>query len=114
MEGRAQARFLRMSARKVHRVLDLIRGQQVEEAINTLHFSNKRAARAVEKVVRSAVSNVMAGESSGKVDIDTYVVKSAWSDGGPMIKRFLPRAMGRATRIRKRTCHVTVIVAPRS
>ena len=112
MESRATAKYVWMSARKVRRVLALIRGQRVEDALNTLHFTNKVAARAVEKVVRSAISNVIAAE--GGADIEGYVVKSAWSDGGPMTKRFLPRAMGRATRVRKRSCHVTVVVAPES
>ena len=112
MESRATAKYVGMSARKVRRVLAMIRGQRVENVLNLMHFTNKAAARAVEKVVRSAISNVIAAE--GGADIEGYIVKLAWSDGGPMTKRFLPRAMGRATKVRKRSCHVTVVVAPAS
>ena len=102
---RATLRYLRMSPRKVRLVVDLIRGRSVDEALNLLAFSRKGAARPVAKLLQSAVANA---DYAGEYDVDRLRVKTAYVDEGPTWRRWLPRAMGRATRIRKRTSHVTV------
>lgn len=106
-EPRATLRYLRMSPRKVRLVVDMVRGQPVEEALNLLAFSSRAAARPVSKLLRSAVANADVKEG---YDLDNLVVKGAWVDEGPTWRRFMPRAMGRATRIRKRTSHVTLVL----
>jgi len=103
-------RHLRMSPRKVRLVVDLIRGQEVEEALNILTFCPKAAARPVAKLLRSAVANA---DVAGEVDLDRLFIKTAFVDEGTTWRRWMPRAMGRATRIRKRTSHVTVELAER-
>ena len=111
MEARAIAKYIRMSPRKVRRVADLIRGKNVGEAINILHFTQKAASGPIEKVLRSAVSNMLNLESSSKVDPDELYIKEIRVDGGITLKRFRAASMGRAVRIRKRTSHITVTVA---
>mgnify|MGYP005725276977 CR=1 FL=1 len=111
MEARAIAKHVRMSPRKARRVIDLVRGQNVNNAINTLHFSNKRAASPIEKTIRSAVANMLSQESAAKVDEDEIFVKEARVDEGPRMRRFRAASMGRPMRIKKRTCHITVVVA---
>ncbi len=112
MEARAVARYIRQSPRKMRLVADLIRGQSVNEAYAILRFNTKKAARPVEKILRSAVSNAMykADEQGERLDVDELYVKKAHVDEGPTFKRWRARAMGRASPIRKRTSHVTVIV----
>ncbi len=110
METRAVTRFVRLSPRKVKLVVDQIRGKGVEEALNTLKFVPKRAAVLVAKTLRSAVANA---EGTQSVDVDRLYVKRVVVDEGGMWKRFMPRAMGRATRVRKRLSHITVIVDER-
>ena len=110
METRAVTRFVRLSPRKVRLVVDQIRGKGVEEALNTLKFVPKRAAAIVAKTLRSAVASA---EGTQSVDVDRLYVKRAVVDEGGMWKRLMPRAMGRATRIRKRLSHVTVVVDER-
>jgi large subunit ribosomal protein L22 len=112
MEARAVARYIRQSPRKMRLVADLIRGQSVNEAYAILRFNTKKAARPVEKILRSAVSNAMykADEEGERLDVDELYVKKAHVDEGPTFKRWRARAMGRASPIRKRTSHVTVIV----
>jgi len=107
MEVKAQARFLRISPRKARLVVDAVRGKKVEEALNQLRYLPQRSAKLLTKVVRSAVSNA---EQNPGIDVDTLYVKRAFVDGGPSLKRWTPRAMGRATRILKRTCHITVVL----
>lgn len=107
MEGRAVTRYSRISPRKARLVIDMIRGQRVEHALGILEFTTKRAAGLVAKTVRSAVANV---ESTQNVDVDRLYVKRAYVDEGPTLKRFLPRAHGRATPIFKRTSHITIVV----
>jgi large subunit ribosomal protein L22 len=107
MEAKALARFIRISPQKARLIADLVRGKNVEEAINTLRFMPKKAARIIRKVVESAVANASQNEA---IDVDTLYVKKIFVDGGPMLKRIRPRAMGRATRILKRTSHITVIL----
>ena len=111
MIAKATLRYLRVSPRKVRLVADLIRGKNVEEALNILQFTDKVSAAPIAKLVKSAVAN--ADQKSG-VNIDKLYIESTWVDGGPVIKRFMPRAMGRATPILKRTSHVTVVLEQRA
>lgn len=94
-------------------VIDLIRGRAVEEALSMLHFSPKHAARTAEKVLRSAISNIQNKDEAGRIDTATLFVKEAFVNGGPSMKRVLPAPMGRAFKIRKRSNHITIIVAQR-
>jgi len=110
MEARAQSRFMRITAQKARLVVDLIRGKPVERALSLLEYTPKRGARLVAKTLRSAVANA---ESTQRVDIDKLYVKRAFVDEGPTAKRFLPRAHGRATKVFKRTSHITVVVDER-
>lgn len=107
METRAVAKYVRISPRKVRLVMDQIRGKRVEEAINLLTFSPQKGAFLLKKLVHSALANA---EANTNVDVDTLYIKRVFADEGPTLKRFRPRAMGRATRIRKRTSHLTVIL----
>lgn len=102
----AQLRFLRMSPRKVRVVCDVVRGKQVEEALATLRFTPKAAALPISKVIRSAIAN--AEQKKENIDIDRLFVQTIRVDDGPTLKRFRPRAQGRAGRINKRTSHVVV------
>jgi len=110
MEGKAVVRFVKMSPRKVRIVANMIRGKNVDEAIATLKFLPKKSAKIVEKLIHSAAANAN-DLSKGKVDVDALFIKSIAVDNGPIQKRWMPRAMGRANRIQKRTSHVTVVVA---
>jgi large subunit ribosomal protein L22 len=110
MEARATSRFVRLSAQKARLVVGLIRGKPVETALGILEYTPKRGAKLVAKTLRSAVANA---ESAQRVDVDTLVVKRAYVDEGPTLKRFLTRAHGRATRILKRTSHITIVVDER-
>ncbi|TMA58859.1 MAG: 50S ribosomal protein L22 [Deltaproteobacteria bacterium] len=110
MEARAQSRFMRITAQKARLVVDLIRGKPVEKALSLLEYTPKRGARLVAKTLRSAVANA---ESSQRIDVDQLYVKRAFVDEGPTAKRFLPRAHGRATKVFKRTSHITVVVDER-
>jgi large subunit ribosomal protein L22 len=110
VESRATTKYLRISPQKARLVVDMIRGQRVEQALGILEFTTKRAARIVAKTLKSAVANAESGQS---VDVDALYVKRAYVDEGPVLKRFLPRAHGRATPILKRTSHVTVVVDER-
>jgi large subunit ribosomal protein L22 len=108
-ETKAIAKYIRMSPYKVRRVLDQIRGRQYREALIILEFMPYKACEPVLKVLRSAVANA---EHNAGLDPATLVVSQAFADGGPALKRFRPRAQGRAYQIRKPTCHITVAVAP--
>ena len=108
METRAIQRFVRITPRKCNQVLELIRGQSVESAQTTLEFTPKMGARIVQKVLKSAVANAL---HQGKVRLEDLYVKEAVVGAGPTIKRWLPRAQGRATPLLKRTSHVQVTVA---
>jgi large subunit ribosomal protein L22 len=113
MEARALNRFVGTSPRKMMLVIDLIRGKGVEEALTMLHFSPKHASRTAEKVLRSAISNLQSKDEAGRVDTATMFVKEAFVNGGPMVKRIQPAPMGRAFRVRKRSHHLTIVVALR-
>jgi large subunit ribosomal protein L22 len=107
-EAIATARFIRMSPTKVRQVVDLIRGRHVDEAKQVLAFTQRGATLPVRKVLESAIANA---EHNRSLAADELFVARAWVDEGPTLRRFRPRAMGRATRINKRTCHISVVVA---
>ncbi len=107
METRAVAKYIRISPQKARLVADVVRGQNIDTALTTLRFMPKKGAQILRKVLESAVANAGQNET---IDVDTLYVKEIQINGGPMLKRFRPRAMGRATRILKRTCHITVVV----
>jgi LSU ribosomal protein L22P len=106
MEAVAKVRNLRGSARKARLVLDLIRGKSVPEAQKILLFSKKRVASDVAKLLNSAIANATMKE--GKTDVDNMYISRVFADDGPIMRRHRPRAQGRATIIRKRTCHITL------
>ena len=110
MEAKAIARYVRVSPRKARIVLDQIRGKDVVSAQETLRFTNRAVAEVVEKTLNSAVANAA---QKGAGNPDNLVVKACFADEGPTLKRIRPRAKGSASRIRKRTSHITVIVATR-
>src|SRR5688572_9700656 len=105
---RAELKYLRVSAYKAREVLDLIRGLHVDDADGVLEFTDRAVATDIRKVLASAVANA---EHNDEVDPDELYVSACYADEGPTLKRWRPRARGRATRIRKRTCHVTLIVS---
>jgi large subunit ribosomal protein L22 len=113
--ARAQARYVRVTPMKARRVIDLVRGMPADQALAVLRFSPQAASEPVYKVVASAVANARhtAEQESRRLDVDELVVREAYVDEGPTLKRFRPRAQGRAFRVRKRTSHITVVVAQR-
>ena len=108
MEVRAVSKYVRISPRKVHKVIDAVKGKPVEIGIQTLKFMPQKAASLLEKIVRSAVANA---DHNADVDIDLLVIRNIIADQGPTLKRWKARARGRGTRILKRTSHITVILA---
>ncbi|AKL97049.1 50S ribosomal protein L22 [Clostridium aceticum] len=107
MEAKAIAKFVRIAPRKAQQVVDLVRGKKVDEALAILKYTPKAAAPIVEKVVKSALANA---ENNYSMDRDSLYVAEIYADQGPTMKRFRPRAMGRATTIRKRTSHIGVVL----
>ena len=105
---RAQVKYTRVSAYKAREVLDLIRGEQVARALEILEFAERDVAQVILKCLESAIANA---EHNDQVPADELFVSACYADEGPTLKRWRPRARGRATRIRKRTCHITVIVS---
>ena len=114
MEAKASARHVRVTPQKARRVVDLIRGKQAVEAVAVLQFAPQSASDPIRKVLQSAIANarVKADRASEAFDERDLVVSEAFVDEGPTMKRFRPRAQGRAARINKRTSHITVVVAP--
>jgi large subunit ribosomal protein L22 len=110
MEARAVSRHLRIAPRKARGVVDLIRGKNVGDALMILDFLPRKGARLVAKTLKSVIANA---ESQQRVDVDRLYVRRITIDGGATLKRFTPRAHGRATPIRKRTSHITIIVDER-
>jgi large subunit ribosomal protein L22 len=108
MKVRAHSRFIRQSPYKVRRVLDLVRGLPVEEAEHVLRLTNRAAADPIAKTLRSAVANA---EHNHALDAEDLVVAEAFADEGPTLRRYRPRARGRASRINKRTSHITIVVS---
>ncbi len=109
IQVKAVARYIRMSPRKVRRVLDQIRGVSYREALIMLEFMPYKACEPIIKVLRSAVANAEHNQGLDPVDL---VISEAYADAGPALKRYRPRAQGRAYQIRKPTCHITIAVAP--
>ena len=107
MESRASMKYVRTTPRKMRRAVDLIRGQHVEEARRILKFSTLGASHDLGKLLNSAIANA---EQNPGVVADNLWISRAWVDEGPTLRRFRPRAYGRATKVRKRTSHVTVVV----
>ncbi len=110
MEAAAKLKYVRLSPQKSRLVINLVRGKGVQDALNILKFSPNKAASVVLKLVGSAIANA---EQKGVADVDQLFVKEITVDGGPVLRRFMPRAQGRATRIRKPTSHIRVVVAER-
>jgi len=108
MEVRAVSKYVRISPRKVHKVIGAVKGKPVEIGIQTLKFMPQKAASILEKIVRSAVANA---DHNAAIDIDLLVIRNITADQGPTLKRWKARARGRGTRILKRTSHITVILA---
>ena len=111
MISTATSRFIRMSPQKARLVVDLIRGKNVNEALMTLKFTNKKATREIEKVVKSAVAN--ATQKSENIDVDNLFVEQCFINEGPRLKRMRPAPMGRAYRYQRRTAHITVQLGER-
>ncbi len=116
MEFRAEARYMRMSPQKVRLVLNLIKGRRVEDAMNTLAFTNKGCAQDVQKLLRSAVENAnyLSQEKGVDVDVDNLYVKRAVANEGPRMKRIRPAPMGRAYRYQRRMAHIEIALAERT
>lgn len=108
MQAKAHANNVRIAPRKVKLVIDLIRGKQVGEAIAILRHTPKAASPVVEKLLNSAIANA---EHNYQMDVNKLVVEQVYANEGPTMKRFRPRAMGRASRINKRTSHITIVVS---
>jgi large subunit ribosomal protein L22 len=107
MESTAIARYIRISPRKVRLVIDQVRGKRVEDAVNMLKFAPQKGALYVLKLINSAVANA---QQNSDIDVDKLYIKRIYADEGPSLKRIIPRASGRATRILKRTSHLTVVL----
>ncbi|MEW6698350.1 MAG: 50S ribosomal protein L22 [Bacillota bacterium] len=108
MEARAIAKFIRVSPRKARMVVDLIRGKKLEEALAILRYTPNKATEAVTKVVKSAAANA---EHNYEMDKEELVISQIFVDQGPSLKRVMPRAMGRADIIKRKTSHITVVVS---
>src|SRR5689334_10807311 len=108
METQSVLKFVRLSPQKARLVADHVRGKKVDEALNILKFSNKKAAKVLKKVLDSAIANA---ENNNGADVDELKVKEIFIDEGPVMKRIMPRAKGSADRIKKRTSHVTIKVS---
>jgi large subunit ribosomal protein L22 len=108
---KASAKYVRISPRKVRMVVDTVRGKSVSQALSILTLTRKKAAKPVQKVLRSAVAN--ATENDGINDVDDLLIDQIMVDEGPTLKRFMPRARGRATPIHKRTSHIRVTLRER-
>lgn len=107
MESKAVAKYVRISPQKAGLIMDQVRGMKVEQALNLLSFAPQKGASILRKLINSAVANAA---QNSNVNVDNLYVKNVFANQGPTLKRFRPRAMGRATRIRKRSSHLTVIL----
>jgi large subunit ribosomal protein L22 len=114
MEAQAIHRYIGSSPRKMRLVIDLIRGMSVEKALEVLHFQPKHASKDAEKVLRSAIANLMNKDESSKHEPYDFFVKEVFVNQGPTLKRISPAPMGRAYKIRKRSCHLTIVVATKA
>jgi large subunit ribosomal protein L22 len=111
MEVRAVSKYLRVSPQKVRTLIGAVKGKPVETGLNTLKFMPQKAAKILEKTVRSAVANA---DQKPDIDVDALIIRNITADQGPSLKRFRARARGRGARILKRTTHITVILAEES
>ena len=111
MESKAIARYIHQSPFKVRKTLDSVRGMNVDEALSRLHFSKEKAAKVIEKTIRSAVSNLINANEELNIDQSVLKLKIAYVDGGPVMKRFRAASMGRASRLRRPTSHLTIIIS---
>jgi large subunit ribosomal protein L22 len=107
MEVKASLNYARVGAQKARLVADVVRGKDVNEAVKTLTFLNKKSAVVIKKLIESAVANA---EYKKVMDVDSLYIKSIWVDQGPVLKRFRPRAQGRAFGVRKKTSHINVVL----
>lgn len=116
MQSTAKLRHARVSAQKARLVADMVRGEDAAEAIEMLAFTNKKTAPLLKKLVESAVANAeqFADREGIELDIDDLFIEKVWVDAGPSLRRFRPRAQGRATKILKKTSHITVVLGTRS
>ena len=110
MESKATLRYNRQSPFKVRKVLNAVRGVNVGTAINYLHFSPEKASLAIEKTIRSAVANLMQNDEASDIDPDLIKIKEAYVNQGPVMKRFRAASMGRASKLRRPTSHLTIIL----
>ncbi|MCE1164920.1 MAG: 50S ribosomal protein L22 [Bacteroidetes bacterium] len=110
MEAKAIKRYIPSSPRKMRLLVDLIRNKSVEDGVNILKFSKKHSAKVVEKTMISAYSNLIKKLDTGRLNRNEVMIKEAFVDGGPVLKRMLPAPQGRAYRVRKRSAHLTIIV----
>jgi large subunit ribosomal protein L22 len=114
MEAKASLRYLRITPRKVRAVADLIRGKRVDQALAQLAFVEKRAAEPMAKLLRSAVANAELTAKDQSLDVDRLHVKSLMVDQGPSLRRYMPRAMGRAFKVLKKTSHISLVISDES
>ena len=110
MESKATARHVRQSPFKMRKTLDSVKGLKVDDALNKLHFSPEKAAKVIEKTLRSAVSNMINENKDSNIDTESLGIKEAFVNGGPVMKRFRAASMGRASRLRRPTSHLTLII----
>ena len=110
MEAKAISRYIRQSPYKVRKTLGAIKGLDVGNAINHLHFSSEKAAKVIEKTLRSAVSNLMQQNEEMKLDPEVLKIKEAYVNQGPVMKRFRAASMGRASRLRRPSSHLTIVL----
>lgn len=114
MEARAIKRYIQSSPTKMRLVVDLIRGKSVNEALDILHYTPKHASKVIEMTLRSAISNLSNKLESGRIEEQKLFIKEIFVNGGPVLKRMLPAPQGRAYRIRKRSNHLTIVVAEKT
>ena len=110
MEVKAKISYARMAPRKIRLVADMVRGKDVNEAIQILSFVNKKSAPILKKLLKSAIANA---DQKKTIDVDTLFVKHISVDQGPTLKRYMPRAMGRASEIKKKTSHINLVLEER-
>tara|TARA_B100000902_G_scaffold328369_1_gene324388 strand:+ start:300 stop:644 length:345 start_codon:yes stop_codon:yes gene_type:complete len=111
MQAKAISRYNRQSARKIRKVLNKVRGARVDNAIDYLNFSSEKASVLIEKTIRSAVSNLMQIDENSNINTDSLLIKEAYVNQGPVMKRFRAASMGRASKLRRPTSHLTIVIA---
>ena len=114
MESKAVAKHIHQSPRKIRKTLNSVRGLNVSDALNHLHFSPEKASGVIEKTIRSALANYSIQKNESNIDPDSLNLKKAYVDGGPVMKRFRAASMGRASRLRRPTSHITIVLADKN